>query len=341
MAETLRFPTSPEVLEKMDVSGAPLTERDFAEVFGAIIKDLNVRGGTEKYELRVANALWGQKDYRFLSSFTDLVETEYGGTLQAVDFVKAAERARQTVNTWVEKQTNGKIKDLISRGVLDAMTRLVLTNAIYFKGNWARQFDEERTREAPFMLRDGEKVQAPMMNQRAEFGYAETEQLQVLELPYVGQELSMVILLPKDVNGIESLEEQLDADNLTLWVKKVRQREVIVSVPKFEMTSKFNLERVLAALGMPLAFSRGADFSGMTGKRDLFISAVIHQAYVDVNEEGTEAAAATAVTMKLTSIGPDRTPVFRADHPFVFMIRDVKSGSILFLGRVENPTLRK
>jgi len=337
MAETLRFPTSADVLDKMGISGAALTQQEFAEVFGAIIKDLNARGGTEKYELRVANALWGQQDYRFLPSFTGLVEAEYGGKLQALDFVTAAEPARQTINAWVEKQTNGKIKDLISRGVLNAMTRLVLTNAIYFKGNWARQFEPDRTQEAPFTLTDGKKVQVPMMNQKASFGYAETEHLQVLELPYVGEELSMVILLPKETNGIATLEEQLRAEDLALWVKRVRKREVIVSVPKFEMTSKFSLERVLASMGMPLAFSRGADFSGMTGRRDLFISAVIHQAYVDVNEEGTEAAAATAVTMRLTSIGPDRTPVFRADHPFIFMIRDVKSGSILFLGRVLNP----
>jgi len=176
-----------------------------------------------------------------------------------------------------------------------------------------------------------------MMNQRAQFGYTETDALQVLELPYVGEELSMVVLLPKKTDGIGALERDLTAENLATWLGQIRKREVIVSVPKFKMTSKFGLASVLASMGMPLAFSRNADFSGMTGRRDLFISAVIHQAYVDVNEEGTEAAAATAVTMKLTSLGPDRTPVFRADHPFIFTIRDAKSGSILFLGRVENP----
>ncbi|MBN2127964.1 MAG: serpin family protein [Sedimentisphaerales bacterium] len=337
MAETLGFATSAEVLARIGASGKPLTRKEFADAFGHIIKGLNARGDEAQYQLRVANALWGQKDYESLSSFTKGIEAAYGGKLQELDFVTGAEQARKTINAWVEKQTNDKIKDLISPGVLDAMTRLVLTNAIYFKGNWASQFEKDRTREAPFTLRDGEKVQVPMMNQRARFGYAETDALQVLELPYVGEELSMVILLPRETDGIDALEGDLTAENLATWLGRIRKREVIVSVPRFKMTSKFGLASVLASMGMPLAFSRNADFSGMTGKRDLFISAVIHQAYVDVNEEGTEAAAATGVVMKLTSMGPDRTPVFRADHPFIFMIRDAKSGSILFLGRVLNP----
>ena len=340
MAEVLQFPTWREVwlarrMTREDQSAS--AQKRFAAAFGKIVKDLNAAGSEAQYELRVANALWGQKDYEFLSSFTKRVEAAYGGKLQELDFVTAAEQARKTINAWVEKQTNDKIKDLIRPGVLDAMTRLVLTNAIYFKGNWASQFDEDRTREAPFTLGSGEKVQTPMMNQRAQFGYAETDALQVLELPYVGEELSMAILLPKTTDGIAALEGDLIAENLVTWLGRIRKREVIVSIPKFKMTSKFSLAPVLASMGMPLAFSRNADFSGMTGKPNLFISAVIHQAYVDVNEEGTEAAAATAVAIKLTSIGPDRTPVFKADHPFVFMIRDARSGSILFLGRVLNP----
>jgi serpin B len=254
-----------------------------------------------------------------------------------VNFVKAAEQARQTINQWVERQTNGKIKDLISRGLLDSMTRLVLTNAIYFKGNWASQFKEDRTREGPFDLLDGSKVQVPMMNQTEQFGYAETDTLQVLELPYVGEELSMVILLPKRTDGIGELERELAGESLSKWLGAVRRQEVIVSMPKFKLTSKFSLGQVLRSMGMTAAFSEQADFSGMTGGRDLFISAVVHQAYVDVNEEGTEAAAATGVTMRVTSVGPVRTPVFRADHPFIFLIRDTTSDSILFLGRVMNP----
>lgn len=345
MAETLCLPTSPSVFEKMGMAGAPITPEAFAEAFGAIIKDLNAQGEAGKYELKVANALWGQEGYAFLPAFASLVETQYGGKLREMDFVQAAEQARQTINTWVAKQTNNKIKDLIGRGVLGSMTRLVLTNAIYFKGNWATQFKEDRTRPEPFTLLDGKTVQAPMMNQKETFGYTEvganddSPLLQILELPYVDEALSMVILLPKATDGIQRMESELTVENLSAWLDGLRKQEVKVTIPKFKMTSKFSLQQVLAKMGMTDAFSDAADFSGMTGRRDLFISAVIHQAYVDVNEEGTEAAAATGVVMKLTSIGPDRTPVFRADHPFIFTIRDNESGSILFLGRVMNPAI--
>ncbi len=337
MAQTLCYPTSAEILKRLGMTGEPLTQEQFALAFGQIIKDLNSRGDAGKYELRVANALWGQKDYEFLRAFVQTVEEQYGGKLQELDFVGAVEKARRTINFWVEKQTNDKIKDLIGPGVLDAMTRLVLTNAIYFKGNWASQFKKDRTQDEPFTLIDGSTVQTPMMNQKAQFGYAETDMLQVLEMPYAGEELAMVVLLPKKADGIGELEKALTAENLARWLDGVSSREVIVAMPKFKMTSKFSMESVLRSMGMTDAFSQAADFSGMTGRRDLFISAVIHQAYVDVNEEGTEAAAATAVTMKLTAALPDQTPVFRADHPFVFLIRDKASGSILFLGRVMNP----
>jgi serpin B len=254
-----------------------------------------------------------------------------------VDFIGAAEASRKTINAWVERQTKEKIKNLIPKGVLDSMTRLVLTNAIYFKGNWARQFKEDQTKDAPFILADGRKIETAMMNQTAEFGYMEVETLQGLELPYVDKELSMIILLPKALDGLGGLEEALNQENLSQWLARLYRRKVVVSVPKFKATSQFSLASVLTSMGMKDAFTSDADFSGINGRKDLFISAVIHKAYVDVNEEGTEAAAATGVTMKLTSIGPSRTPVFRADHPFLFLIRDNYSGSILFIGRVINP----
>jgi len=321
----------------MPPAGKTMTPEQVAQAFGKIIKDLNARGAGDKYELRVANALWGQRDYKFLPEFTTLVEREYGGKLEQVDFVKAVEQARQTINAWVAKQTNGKIKDLISPGVLDAMTRLVLTNAIYFKGNWINQFEKDQTQDEPFTLADATTVQVPMMNQQARFGYAETDALQMLEMSYTGEGLTMVVLLPKRTDGIAELGKELTADNLVKWLEQIRQREVIVSVPKFKMTSKFSLGQVLQSMGMTDALSDKADFSAMTGNRDLFLSAVIHQAYVDVNEEGTEAAAATGAVIGITSVGPDTTPVFRADHPFLFLIRDKKTDSILFLGRVMNP----
>ena len=237
----------------------------------------------------------------------------------------------------MEKETKDKIKNLIRKGVLDKLTRLVLTNAIYFKGNWARQFEEDKTKEAPFTLISGEKVNVPMMNQTAEFNYMETEDFQGLELPYVDDELSMIILLPRKVDELSSLEEMLSLEKFSGWLGKLGKRKVLVSVPKFRMTSRFGLAGVLRSMGMMDAFSEKANFSGMNGKRDLFISAVVHKAYVDVNEEGTEAAAATGVVMRVTSVEPERIPVFRADHPFLFLIRDNKSGSILFIGRAMNP----
>ncbi|GAG82956.1 unnamed protein product, partial [marine sediment metagenome] len=301
------------------------------------IKDLNAKGEKGNYELSVANALWSQKGYGFLAEFLELIEAKYGGKLNEVDFITATEAARQTINAWVEKETKDKIKNLIQRGVLNKWTRLVLTNAIYFKGNWARQFKEENTREAAFTLLSGEKVDTPMMNQTAEFNYMEAEDFQGLELPYVDDELSMIILLPKEIDGLRGFEETLTTENFSQWLARFRKRKVIVSVPKFKMTCQFSLADVLRQMGMKDAFSGAADFSGMNGKRDLFISAVIHKAYVDVNEEGTEAAAATAVVVGITAVRPEKIPVFRADHPFLFLIRDNDSGSILFIGRMMNP----
>ena len=330
MADVLRFPVGAR-------ASSP-DQQQFASAFGELVKDLNTRGRSGAYELAVANALWGQKGYGFLTKFLELVEKHYRGRLNEVDFVGATETARQTINAWVEKETNDKIKNLIAKGVLDSMTRLVLTNAIYFKGNWARQFKEDRTKEAPFTLSGGKKTDVAMMNQTAKFGYMETETLEGLELPYVDDELSMIVLLPKKPDSLGELEKSLTLENLSKWQSKLSKREVVVSIPKFKLASQFSLASVLRAMGMKDAFSRNANFSGMNGKRNLAISAVIHKAYVDVNEEGTEAAAATAVTMRLTSIGPgSRPPVFRADHPFLFLVRDNQSGSILFLGRVMNP----
>jgi len=342
MAETLGFPTSAGVLEEIEAEGEPMTPEEFAQAFGEIVRGLNAQGQAGSFELEVANALWGQAGYPFRPEFIQRVESHYGGKLQEMDFVRAAEQARQTINGWVAQETNEKIKDLLGRGTVGPMTRLVLTNAIYFKGRWAAPFEERQTRPEPFALLDGGTVQAPMMNQKAEFRYAQVganhdSPLQVLELPYVDQGLSMIILLPKATDGIEGLEARLNRETLTAWLDPLRRCEVKVTIPKFKLTSKFDLRKVLTGMGMTDAFSEAADFSGMTERRELFLSAVVHQAYVDVNEEGTEAAAATGAVISLTSMRVDETPVFRADHPFIFLIRDNASGSILFLGRVMNP----
>lgn len=303
--------------------------------FRELITQLDVQGKKQGYQLNIANALWGQRGYGFLKEFLELTKTNYGAGFNEVDFVKATEEARKTINTWVEKQTKDKIKDLIKPGILNALTRLVLTNAIYFKGNWVSQFDRKQTKDSPFYVKADKKVQMPMMYQKGDFKYMETHKLQALELPYVGSELSMVILLPKNVDGLVELQNLLTLDTLNEWLRNLREQEVEVYLPRFKTTSEFMLAEVLASMGMPDAFSLPpADFSGITGNKDLFISAVIHKAFVDVNEEGTEAAAATAVVMKKSVYMPR---VFRADHPFIFLIRDVSSEGILFLGRLVNP----
>ncbi len=346
MAQVLHFPVEDGKALDGDKLGRPLSGGErrilnnerIATAFGELQKGLKKGADKKGYELSMTNALWGQKGYDFLDGFLEFVETNYGGRLSEVDFVAATEKARATINAWVEKKTKGKIKELIKPGVLNAMTRLVLTNAIYFKGAWAAPFKEAATHPAPFTLAGGKKVDVPMMNQSDKFKYAETEMLQALELPYAENEMSMIILLPKESDGLRDLEEKLTIGRLSDWLGGLQERKVIVSIPKFKMTSQFSMASVLKSMGMTDAFAPGAaDFSGMNGRKDLFISAVVHEAYVEVNEEGTEAAAATGVAISLTSMPVDRPPVFLADHPFLFVIRHRQSGSILFIGRAANP----
>jgi serpin B len=323
MAKTLHFPVPQERL-------APA----FAGLIGRFQADKEDKG----YQLSVANAIWGQKSYPWKKDFLNTTQANYAAGLRELDF-GATEEARKTINGWVEQQTKDKIKDLIKPGVLDADTRMVLTNAIYFKGDWKEQFNKNATKEEPFLGTANADAQAPLMHQRANYGYLEGDGFQILELPYKGDELSMVVLLPKKADGLADLEKQLTAEKLNSWLAKLGQQEVIVSLPRFKVTAQFSLAAQLQSLGMNAAFSKAkADFSGMTAEERLYISAVIHKAFVDVNEEGTEAAAATAVVPKPATarIAPP-PPVFRADHPFVFLIRDRGTGSVLFLGRLAQP----
>ena len=322
MAQTLQFP--PE-------------QASLHETFAALEGKLNAVQGKGDVLLSVANALWPAVGYTFLSTYLDLVRQFYGVSITPLDFASDAEAARVQINGWVEDETQGKIKDLIPPRLLDELTTLVLTNAIYFKGNWASQFYKKRTKEIPFWLTAKRAVDVPTMTQKRSFGYAEVDNLQVLELPYVGDALSMILLLPRAVDGLTELEDALTAENLERWTRRLWPQEVEVFLPKFEMSASFKLGGILAEMGMRDAFG-AADFSGMTGDRDLYISEVIHKAFVDVNEEGTEAAAATAVIMTRSvafDIGPT---IFKADHPFIFLIRDNHSGSVLFLGRVIDPS---
>jgi len=306
--------------------------------FAALIRSINAVGKDGSNKLSVANALWGERQYRFLEPYMSVVKKYYEAGIYKVDYVTGSEAARLRINEWVEDKTNKKIKDLIKPGVLTPTTRLVLTNAIYFKGKWKTQFKEEDTREMPFKLSSGKSKKSPLMNQTGDFNYAENESLKILEMPYVGDELSMIIFLPGEKVGLSRLEGMFTYENINNWLSVLRQEEVVVSFPRFKMTSEFLLGKTLEGMGMSDAFSPDrADFSGMTGNKDLFIDQVVHKAFVEVNEEGTEAAAATGVVMKLTSM-PSPKKYFLADHPFIYFIRDTSTGSILFIGRVTDPS---
>jgi len=291
----------------------------------------------EGFRLNIVNAIWGQKDYHFLPTFLDLLAENYGAGLRTLDFANAPEESRITINNWVSDQTENRIEDLIPRGLIDALTRLVLTNAIYFNAAWQHPFNEDMTEDGPFYLLDGGQVTVPMMRQTKSFGYAQGDGYQVVELPYDGRELSMVILLPQP-GQFERFEGSLDAQWVNAIVEELEPGRVALTMPRFEFESAFSLNEILAAMGMPVAFSGGADFSGMTGNTDLFISHVVHKAFVCVDEAGTEAAAATAVVMKLTA-APGTPPVqVTVDRPFVFLIRDIETGTILFVGRIVDPS---
>jgi serpin B len=290
----------------------------------------------EGFRLNIVNAIWGQKDYEFLADFLDVLAGNYSAGLRILDFITETEKSRLTINDWVSDQTEGRIKDLIPQGAIDALTRLVLTNAIYFNAAWEHPFDEDMTADGPFYLLDGGQVRVPIMQQTESFGYTEGGGYQAVELPYDGGELSMVILLP-EAGQFEAFEETLNAQQVRDIVSGLQPTEVALTMPKFEFDSKFKLNDTLADMGMPIAFTENADFSGMTGRPELFISEVVHKAFVAVDEAGTEAAAATAVIMDLTAV-PDPPVEVTIDRPFVFLIRDIETGAILFVGRVLNPT---
>lgn len=295
-------------------------------------------GKDEKgFRLNIVNAIWGQKGYDFLAEFLDVLAENYGAGLRLLDFVNTPEESRITINDWVSNQTEGRIQDLIPQGLIDELTRLVLTNAIYFNAAWAEPFQPNATRDGPFYRLDGDELAVPMMNQTTSYGYAEGQGYQAVELPYDGRELSMVILLP-EAGKFEAFEDSLDAERVDAVLDDLEYREVALTMPKFEFESDFGLKDILSTLGMSAAFSNDADFSGMTGDRELFITDVIHKAFVAVDEEGTEAAAATAVVVGLLSAPPEPIKV-AVDRPFIFLIRDIETGTILFVGRVLDPSV--
>jgi serpin B len=288
----------------------------------------------EALRLNIANSIWGQQGYEFLPAFLDTLALNYGAGLRLVDFIKASEEARQTINQWVSDQTEGKIKDLIPQGAIDSLTRLVLANAIYFNAGWLHPFEEGNTQEGTFCLMDGSQVTTSFMSQEEEFNYAEGEGYQAVVLPYVGGSAAMVILLP-EADQFEEFETSLNSGRVTEILGNLQNRNILLKMPKFEVESSFGLANILSEMGMPNAF-KDADFSGIDGTKDLVITDILHKAFVTVDEEGTEAAAATAVIVGLTAL-PETPVEMMLDHPFIYMIRDMETGAILFLGRVLNP----
>jgi len=317
-----------------DAFGFPSKEEIRRPNFAEILNEINKKD--KKYILNTANALWIQKDYKILNEYKEIVKKYYDSEIQNVDFIKEGEKSRRIINSWVEEKTNGKIKDLIPEGGVDVLTRAIITNAIYFKGKWLKKFDEKNTYEGDFYISENEKIKVFMMKMEREiFNYYEDEKVQVLEIPYDGNEISFFIFLPKSFD-INSINDYLNYDKFKEIKEKMVKEEIDIHIPKFKIETKYFLNDVLYEIGIKDAFSDiKADFSGITGKKELFISKVLHKAYALVNEEGTEAAAATGIVMEITSVRPRK--VFKADHPFVFIIHENKYGNILFFGRIIKP----
>ncbi len=303
--------------------------------FGRIYNLLNQN--QDGYTISTANAFWAHQDYEFLQEYLRLLENFYMAEANELDFAKNVEAA-ETINNWIEEQTNDKIKDMIQSDMLSDITKLVLTNAIYFKGLWEKQFKPDYTYEADFELSNGETVTVDMMksdSKDSNYNYTETEDLQILKLNYEGKDLSMIIVLPKE-NNISIAESAINYENLSNWRNDFNEIKIDVEIPKFKFETKYLLNDLLKEMGIVDAFLPGvADFSGMDGTKYLFISKAIHQAYVEVNEEGTEAAAATGIIAELSMV-PDPNE-FRADHPFIFLIQHEETGAVLFMGKVMNP----
>jgi serpin B len=317
-----------------------LTPQRLHPAYAALIRSWTQPGEKRPYRLELANSLWGAKGAAWRDEYLRLVRDSYSGGLEEVDFADA-EAARATINDWVAGHTGQRIKDIIPPGGVDAATRLVVANAVYFKGDWVNLFRKDATRATTFYLSAGEGQPVPTMSQTNQYGYALGEDVAVLQMPYAGEELAMVILLPHQITGFDQFEKSLSVEKVNGWLEKLERQEVGVYLPRFKLEWGEELSGRLRSLGVQDAFDpMAADFSGMNGTGNLFVRTVRHRAFVEVNEEGTEAAGATVLEMPKSAPGegaPRLPPVFRADHPFVFLIRDLRTGAILFLGRVADP----
>lgn len=303
-----------------------------AALAAQLAKQANANGN----ELAIANGLWLQQGSAIEPEFERTIRTVYQAPLTPLDFHANPEQARQTINSWTAQHTRDRILELFAPRSIEPTTRLVLTSAIYFHGKWRSPFDAHNTRPEPFHD-GGAAVQANFMHQKAEFQYAETPSVQILEMPYQGTPLVFDIVLPKTPNGLPALEREIRPETLSAWFGALRTWQVDAAIPKFRAESAFSLRHMLSTMGMAEAFSKTADFSGIDGRHDLSVGDVVHKAFVDVSEEGTEAAAATGMTVHALAMRRIDETVFRADHPFAFFIRDSTTGVILFEGRLSKP----
>ena len=324
-----------------------LTQTNLPVAFSALGARMSQIERWHRINLVTANSLWCQQDYRFTDPFLNLVHNFYRAEAKPVDFKHSAPAAAREINGWIERETKGKLKDVVEPGQFTDLTRLVLCNAIYFKGKWQHQFKTSDTKPDSFRVTTNETVAVPMMSQKAHFKLARSDDgsVELLELPYSGTDLSMIILLPEverymsdgEPLGLPDLEHKLTTDNLRIWLAKLDQanpHETWVALPRFTTAQSFDLVKELQSMGLVSAFGGHADFSGMDGTTNLFISDVIHKAFVEVNESGTEAAAITVQIVKTSGMSGR----FIVDHPFIFLIRENGSGSILFIGRIVDPT---
>ena len=331
-----RGDTAAEMAKVLHIEGHDPENAPVHRAYTALMEALGHKG-EGKDVLDIANALWPQKDYDFRKAYIDLVKQRYKAGLEPLDYTSAPEACRKTINDWVSGKTHDKIQELLAEGTITPATALVLTNAVYFAGTWRAAFPENGTHPMPFHVMGREAVDVPMMSAKGKYGYYEDDALQALEMDYKSGGLSMVVVLPRERDGLAGFD--LTPERLDACTKGLNQREVQVFFPRFTMEQSFSLAETLGAMGMPTAFTPRADFTGMAEDGRLNISAVEHKTYIKVDEEGTEAAAATAVVMKRTSIEPGpQPPVFKADHPFVYLIRHKASGAILFLGRLMEPS---
>lgn len=310
---------------------------DYHTAVAALAADLTKQANLDGNQLAIANGLWVERGFPIESEFERTIRTLYQAPLTPLDFHANSEQARQTINSWTAEHTNDRIQDLFAPGAIGATTRMVLTSAIYFYGKWRSPFDPHNTRVEPFQLGGGRTADVKFMHQKADFLYGETDSAQILEMKYQGTPIVFDILLPNANDGLAELERSLKPETLAAWFGALASHKVETAIPKFRAESSFSLRDMLSQMGMAEAFGAAADFSGIDGRRDLSVGEVVHKAFVEVSEEGTEAAAATGIAVRAMAMRRQEQTVFRADHPFAFFIRDSTSGAILFEGRLVQP----